>query len=53
MFWLAAVRGVFSRRVLGWKTSGRCDTDLILAPLEWARSATLTTTRRWRTSGPL
>ncbi|MET8355197.1 IS3 family transposase, partial [Micromonospora sp. NPDC005206] len=39
-FWLAAVRDVFSRRILGWKTSDRCDTDLILATLEygiWSR----------------
>jgi hypothetical protein len=31
VFWLAAVRDVFSRRIVGWKTSDRCDTDLILA----------------------
>jgi hypothetical protein len=40
VFWLAAVRGVFSRRIVGWKTSNRCDTDLILAALEygiWSR----------------
>ena len=40
MFWLAAVRDVFSRRIVGWKTSDRCDTDLILAALEygiWSR----------------
>jgi len=39
-FWLAAVRDVFSRRIVGWKTSDRCDTDLILAALEygiWSR----------------
>ncbi|MER7470778.1 DDE-type integrase/transposase/recombinase [Micromonospora sp. NPDC000018] len=33
VFWLAAVRDDFSRRIVGWKTSGRCDTDLILAAL--------------------
>lgn len=33
VFWLAAVRDVFSRRIVGWKTSDRCDTDLILAAL--------------------
>ncbi|SCF13544.1 Transposase InsO and inactivated derivatives [Micromonospora coriariae] len=40
VFWLAAVRDAFSRRIVGWKTSGRCDTDLILAALEygiWSR----------------
>ncbi|MEV4643160.1 IS3 family transposase [Actinoplanes sp. NPDC049548] len=39
-FWLAAVRDVFSRRIVGWKTSDRCDTDLILSALEygiWSR----------------
>jgi putative transposase len=35
VFWLAAVRDVFSRRIVGWKTSTRCDTDLILAALEY------------------
>ena len=40
VFWLAAVRDVFSRRIVGWKTSDLCDTDLILAALEygiWSR----------------
>jgi hypothetical protein len=40
VFWLVAVRYVFSRRIVGWKTSDRCDTDLILAALEygiWSR----------------
>jgi putative transposase len=40
VFWLAAVRDVFSRRIVGWKTSNRCDTDLILAALDygiWSR----------------
>jgi len=40
VFWLAAVRDVFSRRIVGWKTFDRCDTDLILAALEygiWSR----------------
>jgi putative transposase len=39
-FWLAAVRDVFSRRIVGWKTSNRCDTDLVLGALEygiWSR----------------
>ncbi|GIJ50633.1 transposase [Virgisporangium aliadipatigenens] len=39
-FWLAAVRDVFSRRIVGWKTSDRCDTDLVLGALEygiWSR----------------
>jgi putative transposase len=35
VFWLAAVRDVYSRRIVGWKTSDRCDTDLILAALEY------------------
>jgi putative transposase len=35
VFWLAAVRDAFSRRIVGWKTSTRCDTDLILAALEY------------------
>ncbi|MFE9695207.1 IS3 family transposase [Micromonospora sp. NPDC005806] len=40
VFWLAAVRDAFSRRIVGWKTSDRCDTGLILAALEygiWSR----------------
>jgi transposase InsO family protein len=40
VFWMAAVRDVFSNRIVGWKTSDRCDTDLILAALEygvWSR----------------
>jgi transposase InsO family protein len=40
VFWLAAVRDAFSNRIVGWKTSDRCDTDLILAALEygvWSR----------------
>ena len=40
VFWLAAVRDVFSNRIVGWKTSDRCDTDLILGALEygiWSR----------------
>jgi putative transposase len=35
-FWLAAVRDVFSRRIVGWKTSDRCDTDLVLGAFEYA-----------------
>jgi putative transposase len=35
VFWLAAVRDAFSRRIVGWKTSDRCDTDLILGALEY------------------
>jgi transposase InsO family protein len=40
VFWLAAVRDAFSNRIAGWKTSDRCDTDLILGALEygiWSR----------------
>jgi len=39
-FWLAAVRDAYSNRIVGWKTSDRCDTDLILGALEygiWSR----------------
>jgi putative transposase len=35
-FWLAAVRDAFSNRIVGWKTSDRCDTDLDLGALEYA-----------------
>jgi putative transposase len=35
VFWLAAVRDAFSRRIVGWKTSDRCDTDLVLVALEY------------------
>jgi transposase InsO family protein len=34
--WLASVRDVFSRRIVGWKTSDRADTDLVLGALEYA-----------------
>jgi transposase InsO family protein len=40
ILWLAAVRDAFSRRIVGWKTSDSCDTDLILGALEyglWSR----------------
>ena len=40
VFWLAAVRDAFSNRIVGWRCSDRCDTDLILAALEygvWSR----------------
>ncbi|WP_123678064.1 IS3 family transposase [Couchioplanes caeruleus] len=40
VFWLATVRDVFSRRIVGWKTSDRCSTDLVLGALEygvWSR----------------
>ncbi|MFC5138313.1 IS3 family transposase [Actinomycetospora rhizophila] len=36
VFWLAAVRDVFSNRIVGWKTSDRCDTELVLGALEYA-----------------
>ena len=35
-FWLDAVRDVYSRRIVGWKTSDHCDTDLVLGALEYA-----------------
>jgi putative transposase len=34
--WLASVRDAFSRRVVGWKTSDRADTELVLGALEYA-----------------
>ncbi|WP_433520414.1 IS3 family transposase [Nocardia pseudovaccinii] len=40
VFWLAAVRDAFSNRIVGWKSSDRCDTDLVLGALEygvWSR----------------
>jgi putative transposase len=40
VFWLAAVRDAYSRRIVGWKTSERCDTDLVLGAFEygvWSR----------------
>jgi putative transposase len=40
VFWLAAVRDAYSRRIVGWKTSDRCDTDLVLGAFEygvWSR----------------
>lgn len=36
VFWLAAVRDAFSNRIVGWRCSNRCDTDLILGALEYA-----------------
>lgn len=35
-FWLAAVRDAFSNRIVGWKTSDRCDTELVLGAMEYA-----------------
>ena len=35
-FWLAAVRDAYSNRIVGWRCSDRCDTDLILGALEYA-----------------
>jgi transposase InsO family protein len=34
--WLASVRDAFSRRVVGWKTSDRADTELVLGALDYA-----------------
>ena len=34
--WLAFVRDAFSRRIVGWKTSDRADTELVLGALEYA-----------------
>ncbi len=36
VFRLAAVRDAFSHRIVGWKTSVRCDTDLVLGAPEYA-----------------
>lgn len=36
VLWMAAVRDVFSNRIVGWKTSDRCNTDLVLGALEYA-----------------
>ncbi|MEK6439850.1 IS3 family transposase [Pseudonocardia sp. T1-2H] len=36
VFWLAAVRDAFSHRIVGWRCSDRCDTDLIPGALEYA-----------------
>lgn len=36
VFWLAAVRDAFSNRIVGWKCSDRCDTELVLGALEYA-----------------
>jgi transposase InsO family protein len=35
-FWPAAVRDAFSNRIVGWRCSDRCDTDLVLGALEYA-----------------
>jgi len=35
VLWLAAVRDAFSNRIVGWRCSDRCDTDLILGALEY------------------
>ncbi len=40
VLWLAAIRDAFSNRIVGWKTSDRCNTDLVLGALEygiWSR----------------
>ncbi|MBF6254042.1 DDE-type integrase/transposase/recombinase [Nocardia farcinica] len=36
VFWLAAVRDAFSIRIVGWKTSDRCDTESVSGALEFA-----------------
>ncbi|MEV6899662.1 IS3 family transposase [Amycolatopsis sp. NPDC051372] len=36
VFWRAAVRDAFSNRIVGWKCSDRCDTELVLGALEYA-----------------
>ncbi|WSG62131.1 DDE-type integrase/transposase/recombinase [Nocardia sp. NBC_01730] len=36
VLWLAAVGDAFSNRIVGWKTSDRCDTDLVLGALEYS-----------------
>ena len=47
VLWLAAVRDVFSRRIVGWKTWNRCDTDLILAALQYGISSLTSATATW------
>jgi transposase InsO family protein len=34
VFWLAAVRDAFSNRIVGWRTSDRCDT--IWSSVPWS-----------------
>lgn len=34
--WLATIRDAYSRRIVGWKTSDRQDTELVLGALEYA-----------------
>ena len=46
---VAAVRDAFSNRIVGWRCSDRCDTDLILGALEYA---VWTRKRRKRTDSP-
>jgi putative transposase len=36
IWWLASVRDAFSNRVVGWKTSDRADTEVVLGALEYA-----------------
>lgn len=36
VLWLASVRDAFSNRVVGWKTSDRADTEVVLGALEYA-----------------
>ncbi|MGJ6970135.1 IS3 family transposase [Streptosporangium sp. G11] len=36
VLWLASVRDAFSNRVVGWKTSDRANTELVLGALEFA-----------------
>jgi transposase InsO family protein len=35
VFSLAAIRDAFSNRIVGWRWSDRCDTDLVLGALEY------------------
>lgn len=35
VFWLAAVRDAYSNRIVGWRCTDRCDTDLVLGALEY------------------
>jgi transposase InsO family protein len=44
VLWLAAVHDAFSNRIVGWKTSDRCNTDLVPDTLEygiWSRDGQL------------
>ncbi|MFC8044711.1 IS3 family transposase [Nocardia sp. NPDC057353] len=49
-FWLAAVRDAFSNRIVGWKTSDRCDTELVLGASSTRSGAVTFVTAGWSTT---